>query len=260
MAKLTCEQVTELLPEYVLGALSPAEAADVQAHVAQCADCRAALADYEAVTEGLLYAAPPRSAPAYLEADLRRRIQAATAPVARPARAGWRERLAGLFRPRLRYATIAALAAAALLMITNVYWIGMLKQLQAQQASLTQQAVAQQAALDVLAGGGRSIALKGDAANPQAKGVCIFSPEQDRAVLIVDDLPELPADRTYQLWLVHNGKRDSGGLFTVDAQGQGTLIVRAPQSLEYYDSIGVTVEPLGGSAAPTTPRVMGAIW
>src|SRR5574341_2063103 len=101
MATVTCEQVTESLPDYALGMLSPAEAADVQSHVAGCANCQAALTDYEAVTEGLLYAAPPRPAPAYLADDLRRRIQSA------PARSTWRERLMTLFRPPLRYATLA---------------------------------------------------------------------------------------------------------------------------------------------------------
>ncbi len=257
MANLMCAQITELLPEYVLGALPPAEASDVQAHVAWCTDCRAALADYEAVTDGLLYAVPQVTAPARLEADLRRRIRPADVAIKPPARLGWRERWAGLFQPPWRYVTIVAMAAVVLLVVTNVYWLGALNQLQAQQASLAQRVEAQQLALNLLAAGGRSVALQGDAPNLQVTGAFVYAPDQHEAVLMVEGLPRLPPDRTYQLWLTYEDRRDSGGLFTVDAQGQGTLIVRVSGPLKNYDGCGVTVEPLGGSATPTTPRVIG---
>jgi anti-sigma-K factor RskA len=75
--------------------------------------------------------------------------------------------------------------------------------------------------------------------------------------LIVQDLPLLPSDRVYQLWLLRDSTRDNGGIFQVDAQGFGMLLIHAPHPLADYRAAGITEEPAGGSSGPTSPRLIG---
>lgn len=66
----------------------------------------------------------------------------------------------------------------------------------------------------------------------------------------------LPADKVYQLWLIRDGQRTSGGTFTVDANGRGQVPIHPPLPIREYQSMGVTVEPTGGSPGPTGARVL----
>jgi anti-sigma-K factor RskA len=73
--------------------------------------------------------------------------------------------------------------------------------------------------------------------------------------LVVDRLPSLPADRTYELWLVsRRGHAVPGALFGVTAGGTADLGV--PRDLHGLTRLLVTVEPRAGSLAPTTRAVI----
>jgi anti-sigma-K factor RskA len=67
-------------------------------------------------------------------------------------------------------------------------------------------------------------------------------------------LPSLEAGRVYQLWTIKGTTATSAGTMLPDAKG---LIVHAAAGpTERPDAFGVTVEPAGGSAAPTLPVIM----
>jgi len=105
----------------------------------------------------------------------------------------------------------------------------------------------------------RPVVLRSDQAASQARGLLLLTPTEPHAVLIVHDLPPLPQDRAYQLWLGRSDRqRDNGGVFRVDAQGFGLLRLTAPQPFTVYQRVGITEEPAGGSPGPTSPRVIGA--
>jgi len=105
----------------------------------------------------------------------------------------------------------------------------------------------------------RPVVLRSDKPDSQARGILLLKPEEQNAVLIVQDLPPLQRDRTYQLWLGLGGsQRDNGGVFRVDAQGFGLIRIMAPQPFTAYQRVGITEEPAGGSPGPTSPRVIGA--
>ncbi|MFD4431372.1 anti-sigma factor domain-containing protein [Nocardia sp. NPDC058497] len=63
------------------------------------------------------------------------------------------------------------------------------------------------------------------------------------------DMPALPADRTYQLWLVPAG----GSPRSVAVMDDPAAVVTA---VEATDTLAVTVEPAGGSPGPTTPVIV----
>jgi anti-sigma-K factor RskA len=86
----------------------------------------------------------------------------------------------------------------------------------------------------------------------------LYNCDGDQAILVVYGLPQPPAGQVYQLWLIHNGQRDSGGLFTVDDKGYAVLLVRSLHRFSEYQAIGVTNEPAGGSPGPTGTRVLAA--
>jgi anti-sigma-K factor RskA len=73
--------------------------------------------------------------------------------------------------------------------------------------------------------------------------------------LVVDRLPALPSDRTYELWLVsRQGHAVPSTLFGVTARG--TADVGVPGDLHGITRLLVTVEPRVGSPVPTTPAVI----
>ncbi|MGN6868742.1 MAG: anti-sigma factor domain-containing protein [Solirubrobacteraceae bacterium] len=73
--------------------------------------------------------------------------------------------------------------------------------------------------------------------------------------LVVDRLPALPADRTYELWVVSKrGHAAPSTLFGVTARGTADLGV--PGDLHAVSRLLVTIEPRDGSLMPTTRAVI----
>ena len=68
------------------------------------------------------------------------------------------------------------------------------------------------------------------------------------ALVLAEDLPQLPADRAYQLWVVSPGGVRSAGVLST-RNGSATVLVAG---LGPEDRLAMTVEPAGGSGAPTS--------
>jgi hypothetical protein len=65
-------------------------------------------------------------------------------------------------------------------------------------------------------------------------------------------IPVPPKGTTYQLWLITTAAPVSGGLFTPDSAGRATLTTDEPPNVPRpVSGVLVTLEPAGGSAAPT---------
>lgn len=78
----------------------------------------------------------------------------------------------------------------------------------------------------------------------------VWSPERDRVAVIANDLPDPGPGQVYELWAIVDDTPVPAGLFT---PADGSL--RAAADIDDVDAVawGVTVEPAGGSDAPTTP-------
>jgi anti-sigma-K factor RskA len=232
--------IEELIPAYALGATDPADSQAAQAHLSTCADCRALLASYSDLGEALLYATPPMSAPQGAAIRMQRRL---TPPRQDVTPTPWWRRLnSRLLVPGLAFAVL-------LLVITNLYWFG--------RTSGLQQQLTEQASLVASLTNASTISLHADAPAPNAHGVVYASTKGQIALLCVYGMPELPPDKAYQVWLIKDGKRESGGVFQVSEYGFGFLMVKPTHALSEYSSVGITVEPVVGSPAPTSPRVLG---
>jgi len=235
------ELIEGLIPAYALGATDAEECRAVESHLPSCDACRALLAQYRSLGDDFLYAVPAMTAPAGLTERMQRRLVAAR-PQAKPA--PWWARL------HMRPIVPALGAALLLLVLTNLYWIGRVGRLE-------RQATEQTAALAGLVNA-PAVPLYADASPAWAQGVVYAPPNGQIALLCVYNMAALPAGKTYQLWLIKDGQRDSGGTFQVTPDGFGLLMIRPPRPLREYGEVGITVEPLGGSPAPTSPRVLGA--
>jgi anti-sigma-K factor RskA len=101
------------------------------------------------------------------------------------------------------------------------------------------------------------VTLLGTDAAPEASGLRIISADGRNGTLIVDRLAALDDAHQYQLWLIRDGKRTNGGVFSVSQTGFGTMKITAPDSLANYPAFGITIEPYGGSPGPTGEKVLG---
>jgi anti-sigma-K factor RskA len=247
---LTCEEISQLGGAYALGALDDDELAALEEHVEQCPSCRARLDPDLAVAAALALAPSPVEPPATLKAGL---LAAARGDALAARRPPWWQRLF----PSPTRAALGAASLASLAFAVALSWALSL------QSALARSPAAPPAPAAAQAGSAQYVAhlnmkqLVGADAAPDARGWLYLDPGADGALLVATRLPPLAPDRSYQLWLVKDGQRVSGGVFRVDAEGYGWLKVWTPQPLGVYQRAGITVEPLDGSPGPTGARVLG---
>lgn len=77
----------------------------------------------------------------------------------------------------------------------------------------------------------------------------VYSADRDEAILVGSGLTAAGSDQTYQLWTIAGETPASAGVFDPDDDGALDHIVDAPGSSP--DAWAVTMEPKGGSPAPT---------
>ena len=109
----------------------------------------------------------------------------------------------------------------------------------------------------VTPGGMQVVAMVGTDAAPAAVGTLVISGDGEYGTLAVDGLAALDPDHQYQLWLIRDGQRTSGGVFSVNPEGYGALWISSPEPLSSYPAFGITIEPEGGSPGPTGDKVLG---
>ncbi len=81
-------------------------------------------------------------------------------------------------------------------------------------------------------------------------GLLTVNRSAETAFLSVTGLDTLAEDQTYQFWLIGEAGAASGGTFAVDAMGDGKLLIQS-DSLESFSTLGISIEPAGGSESPT---------
>ncbi|HEY7490642.1 MAG TPA: anti-sigma factor [Candidatus Tectomicrobia bacterium] len=253
---LSCEQCEEWLPGYVLNDLDAEEAAAVAEHLHTCARCQASLAAYEVVMDNLAEAVPQQEPPADLQSRLLAAVTAGLTPtmlVQSPSSLRWWQGWTPRWVPVLAVVN-------ALLFLGAAWWAWQgwqeVAHVRAQWQQTTQQLEGQRQALALLTRpDSRPVPLR--SASTQARGTLLLHASTPDAVLVVQDLPPLKPGRVYQLWLRRGESRDNGGVFRVDEQGFGVVLIHAPYPLAAYQRAGITEEPAGGSPGPTSPGVIG---
>ena len=232
-----CATIHALIPAYSLGAADPNEAMQVEAHLAQCPEAAALLADYAALAETLLFSAPPVQAPASLATKLAAATAAPTplplrqtAPVAvQPSL--WQRLTDALSPKNWRPSYVFAALILIGLLATNLYWGSQVRALHGAQQQLAAHIDDQ---VDVLTQVGDGSFLRiylpagpaGEASHAYATVVC--SPEREAGFILAENLPVLPAGQAYQVWLIQDDQRTIYFRLDPDARfSDGTPITRA---------------------------------
>ncbi len=83
-------------------------------------------------------------------------------------------------------------------------------------------------------------------------GTLVVSPNLERAAFLAASLPATGPDETYQLWAIDDQGATSVGLLQPDS-GRATALVELPAGTTTF---GMSIEPEGGSQAPTTDPVL----
>jgi len=243
---MTDHQWLELAAPYALGALDHEERIRFEAHLADCATCRAEVQACREVGGLLAYAAPAATPPG----ALRERVLRAARQV-RPigARRG----------PVLPWLAAAASIVLALL-AGNAYRQERAAREQASRArAAVQDSLGERDSLiaTLLSPDATTAALAATGQAPSAR--LFWSPTRHRVVMAVYRLPPAPAGRTYQLWAIAKGKPVSLGIFNTQPDGRLTAVMDVPPDLAFQVT-AVTEEPAGGSPQPTQqPFLIGKV-
>lgn len=280
-----CQTLRELIPAYSIGATDPDETALVERLLPECPEAAAELDQYLALAETLPYtvsqakppadlhdklmaaasapkvaSAPPRPAPSIASRPTAKPRATSAAAVARPAIA---PRQAAASRSRILPLALGAAAAvaAALLIISNIYWVNQVNDLHQQQQALVSLLRDQRDALASL-GTGRSHSLQLVSTDTTQSGsslaTVLWNPSSSTALLYTDHLPQLSPDKSYQVWLIGDANPVSAGVFHVDDQGVGVLVIQADAPIDDYGTVAISTEPAGGSEQPTTTPIAAA--
>lgn len=234
--------IEELIPFYALDALTDDERQLVESYLDAHPEARLELDEMahsaSVLPQGISPVEPPRHVKGALMARVHADVgaRARTSKVEQPSR---REtRFASLF-------PAFSLGVATLAMVWAVVLNVQLYRLQKQMALLNETLVSQPSSSVV------TVSLSGTTAQPRAHGQLIADPTSHSAVLVIAGLGPLEAGKTYQVWLIDGGGPKSAGFLTVDANGQGLLILSADLTIGEFNSLGISIEPDGGSEQPT---------
>ena len=230
----------DLKDAYVLGALPKDERAAFEGYLAAHPERQAEIDDLVGLV-GLLALAPPEhETPVTLRARVMDVVEAEGSTARRTGgrTSSWFNRL-GDFRN-------AALAAAALLLVGLVSWNLLLQGDVRDLRGEVDQARGANAGLQ------QDIELAG-AWSQQGTRAEVAALDKDRAILIVEDMPSMPEDRTLQVWVIEGDNPEPSGLLD-PAGNMAAAPITTP--LNGAAAIAVTVEPAGGSDAPTTDPVL----
>lgn len=230
----------DLLPAYALGSLDNEEERQVSEHLATCTICRAELQAYEQVVQDLPLAIAQIDPPGNIKDAIMAHARNDGEAIGQPPGQTWWERITQTMRASAPAWGMASLILILILGISNLVLWGRLSEVE-------------RVAQNVLI----SIPMQGTEVTPQAVGMIVVSRDGEHGTLVVDGLPVLDEISQYQLWLIRDGQRTSGGVFSVDEEGYGNLWVSSPDPLLSYSAFGITVEPAGGSPGPTGDKVLG---
>lgn len=85
--------------------------------------------------------------------------------------------------------------------------------------------------------------------NSGAQGQVTLLSAKQSAVLTISGLPALATGKVYQVWFIEGSTPTGAGLFSPNTDGSWSGLVRG--DVTNAQAIAVSVEPAGGSAAPT---------
>lgn len=248
------EQYAEDLALHALGVLQGPEKRALEEHLAECSSCRSELSELQA-DASLLALTATGPAPSL---RVREELLKATAPEPRVVQIVQRRRPWALAFSFSMAAALAVALIAAFLWNENRGLKSTLadanRSLSEQQDQLTQ---AQDLVNTLTSQESHRITLVAAKTVPQPQGKVFYLPGKAHLVFLASNMTPLPPNRVYELWLIPlNGAPIPAGLFKADAHGSGSIVNPPLHAGVEAKAFAITVEPEGGSAAPTSQILM----
>ena len=227
--KVTVDDLHVLTGSYVLDAISETEREEFERHLQFCPTCDAEVRGLRETAARLAMACavnPPARMEQHVLAATYQTRQLPPLPASRPGRV--------LHFPR-RLAILAAAASVAAALALGITQLTAQHQLdQARATAIARVVTAPDAHVDTARAAGGSVTV-------------VTSVALHEAVVSTSGMASLPSGRVYQVWVMSRPGARSAGLM----HGSSLLV----SAVRPGDQIGITVEPAGGTARPTTTPV-----
>jgi anti-sigma-K factor RskA len=241
----------ELAELYALGILDGDDLVRFEAYVAEGdPDCLRVIRE----TRELLSTLPKTLPPMEPSPAIRQRLLAQIDLEAMDPNPRRRWRISGL---------VAAILVAAACLVLGLIWgreqVSRIVHQREQQVRTLQEELARRDRIQQLLENPRvrSVALVGLAPRSGASGRVLFNRDTRTGVLLAIGLPAPPAGKAYELWgLAGTSAPIPAGVFTVDRNGRALHNLPPFPKAQTIDGFAITLEPAGGSAAPTPPILL----
>jgi hypothetical protein len=237
--RMTCDELRGNLELYALGLLEEPELSEVRDHLLrQCLNCVPEFAAAQRLNNAILTSVEDVApSPA-----LRRRILASVGREKQRALPGW-----------LGWVGAVAGTAAAVMLFLQLQDTN-----RALDASYSVERQARARLVQTRAEFDNMLAMLAEPATRQVtfgkgpQGKVLANPTRG-LLLVASNLPATPPGRTYAFWVIPKGGQPRpAGLFQSDENGNAHHQVSGPVDLSTTGAFAVSVEPEGGSPAPTT--------
>jgi anti-sigma-K factor RskA len=231
----------EMIPARALSTLDAAEERALNEHLENCAECRKELEEWQATAATLALA----SDPAEPSPKVRERILSEV----RRDRSSTPEVIPFKSPPRNVWSSFGTLGAIAAVVLFTALSIGLaVLWRQNQRLARENKFVAL-----VNTPGARVSELRGVGPG-QGETAKLAYDRAGRAILMASKLPSVPQGKAYQLWFIVGDKPPvPGKTFVPDKTGNAILEDEIPRDAVDASVFAITVEPEGGSSAPTSP-------
>lgn len=255
------EKFDELKDAYALGALPEDELRDFEEYLAVHPERRPEVDELNSIAALLAVSPADQEPPKHLRRSVMAMVNAETANSRQERRrvssSSWR---ASLDRLRDAFPARIALGAAAAVVVGLLSWNVLL---QGEVQNLDGRNSELQAEIEDARSGGsggseavgaRVLAMRGEGEMSESDAE-VMAFEGGRAILVAENMPSLPDDRTFQIWVIDNesGGAKPSGVFQPNGDPVATVM---KQPIEGAETIAVTVEPAGGSPQPTTDPML----
>ncbi|TDW29554.1 anti-sigma factor [Cryobacterium psychrophilum] len=270
------DNAADLTGAYALNALTAEEAADFEAHLETSESARTEADELSDTAAALGLAAEPVQPSSALRASLMAKLAstpqlapltaapaavhapssvpavpaAPVAPVDDSAEPPMSGAGAATTRAQQRWfqrpAQVLVAAAAAVVLFVGGTFAG--------QAFNNNQFVEQQAASMVQITAASDTQRAATTTSDGHSATLVWSNTLGLSAVMVNDLPSLGNDQDYQLWYINDAGAAPAGTF--DSTGTGTTWRVLDGVMHAGDTVGITVEPRGGSKQPTTDPIV----
>lgn len=237
----------QLLPGYATDTLSAQEKSRLEAHLNQrCEICEPELAILLETFHRLPFALPQQKLPEGLKEKIWTRLNSESD--VKKTSTNW--------KLLLRLAAVAAVFAVAILLYQHQNDQLLKKEMEI--AKLEKTLRGQRQEITWLRDPSVQLAmLVGMQQDVNARAKIVWNPNASKGVFYVNSLPPLPAEKSYQLWVIGPQGPVSAGVFDTTQQGSAVVTISkidspVPNVLQF----AVTIEPRGGLPKPSGSTVL----